>query len=92
LHLSSRAGSQNATEQTLAFIDVHAKQTSRHRATIAREISEAAKIGDDVLTKIVRSFDACLDGTPILIEGGSGGINHYYNGLGDPGIADSHAT
>ena len=47
------ARSQNATEQTLAFIDVHAKQTSRHRATIAREISEAAKIGDDVLKKII---------------------------------------
>jgi hypothetical protein len=54
------------------------------RAALAREISEAAKIGDDVLTK--RSgpiFDACLDGTPILIEGGSGGINHY------PAIAPS---
>jgi hypothetical protein len=38
---------------SLAFIDAHAKQTSRHRATIAREISEAAKIGDDVLKKIV---------------------------------------
>jgi hypothetical protein len=29
------AGSQNATEQTLAFIDVHAKQTSRHRGKAA---------------------------------------------------------
>jgi ParB family chromosome partitioning protein len=47
------AKSQNATEQTPAFIDAHAKQTGRHRATIAREISEAAKIGDDVLKKIV---------------------------------------
>jgi hypothetical protein len=74
LHLSSRAGSQIATEQTLAFIDVHAKQTSRHRATVAREISEAAKIGDDVLTRSSGPiFDACLNGTPILIEGGSGG-------------------
>jgi ParB family transcriptional regulator, chromosome partitioning protein len=45
--------SQNATERTPAFIDSHAKQTGRHRATIAREISEAAKIGDDVLKKIV---------------------------------------
>jgi ParB-like chromosome segregation protein Spo0J len=47
------AKSQNATKQTLAFIDVHAKQTDRHRATIAREISEAAKIGDEVMKKIV---------------------------------------
>jgi hypothetical protein len=47
------AKSQNATKQTLAFIDVHAKQTDRHRATIAREISEAEKIGDDVMRKIV---------------------------------------
>jgi hypothetical protein len=47
------AQSQNATEQTPAFIDAHAKQTGRHRATIAREISEAAKIGDDVMKKIV---------------------------------------
>jgi hypothetical protein len=47
------AQSQNATKQTPAFIDVHAKQTRRHRATIAREISEAAKIGDEVLKKIV---------------------------------------
>jgi hypothetical protein len=30
------AKSQNATEQTPAFIDAHAKQTGRHRATIAR--------------------------------------------------------
>jgi hypothetical protein len=47
------AKSQNATEQTPAFIDVHAKQTGRRRATIAREISEAAKIGDDVMKKVV---------------------------------------
>jgi hypothetical protein len=48
------AKSQNATsKQTLAFIDVHAKQIDRHRATIAREISEAEKIGDDVMRKIV---------------------------------------
>ncbi len=47
------AQSQNATKQTPAFIDAHAKQTGRHRATIAREISEAEKIGDDVLKKIV---------------------------------------
>ena len=47
------AKSQNATKQTPAFIDVHAKKTDRHRATIAREISEAEKIGDDVMRKIV---------------------------------------
>jgi ParB-like chromosome segregation protein Spo0J len=47
------AKSQNATEQTPAFIDAHAKQTGRHRATIAREISEAEKIGDDVMKRIV---------------------------------------
>jgi hypothetical protein len=47
------AQSQNATKQTPAFIDAHAKQTGRHRATIAREIGEAKKIGDDVLKKIV---------------------------------------
>jgi hypothetical protein len=47
------AKSQNATEQTPAFIDAHAKQTGRHRATIAREISEADKIGDDVMKRIV---------------------------------------
>jgi ParB-like chromosome segregation protein Spo0J len=47
------AKSQNATEQTPAFIDAHAKQTGRHRATIAREISEAEKIGDDRLKRIV---------------------------------------
>jgi hypothetical protein len=34
-------------------VDAHAKQTGRHRATIAREISEAEKIGDDVMKKIV---------------------------------------
>jgi hypothetical protein len=47
------AKSQNATKQTLAFIDVNAKQTERHRATIARETSEAEKIGDDLMKKIV---------------------------------------
>jgi hypothetical protein len=47
------AQSQNATKQTPAFIDAHAKQTGRHRATIAREMSEAEKIGDDVMKKIV---------------------------------------
>jgi hypothetical protein len=47
------AKSQNATKQTPAFIDAHAKQTGRHRATIAREISEAEKIGDTVMKKIV---------------------------------------
>ena len=47
------AKSQNATEQPPAFIDAHAKQTNRHRATIAREISEAEKIGDDVMKRIV---------------------------------------
>ena len=55
---AKRAKSQNATEQTPAFIDAHAKQTGRHRATIAREISEAEKIGDDVLKRIVgKSLD-----------------------------------
>jgi len=49
------AKSQNATEQTPAFIDAHAKQTGRHRATIARGISEAEKIGDDVMRKIIRT-------------------------------------
>jgi Resolvase, N terminal domain len=79
LHLSSRAGSQNATEQTLAFIDVHAKQTSRHRATIAREISEAAKIGDDVLTKIVRSHFRCMPRRyPDPDRGGFWRYCHYY--------------
>jgi hypothetical protein len=29
------AKSQNATKQTPAFIDAHAKQTGRHRGTIA---------------------------------------------------------
>jgi hypothetical protein len=47
------AKSQNATKQTPAFIDAHAKQTGRHRATIARGISEAEKIGDDVMKKII---------------------------------------
>jgi ParB family transcriptional regulator, chromosome partitioning protein len=47
------AKSQNATEQTPAFIDAHAKQTGRHRTTIARGISEAEKIGDDVMRKII---------------------------------------
>jgi hypothetical protein len=47
------AKSQNATEQTPAFIDAHAKQTGRHRATIARGISEAEKIGDDMMKKII---------------------------------------
>jgi hypothetical protein len=47
------AKSQNATKQAPAFIDGHAKQTGRHRATIAREISEAEKIGDTVMKKIV---------------------------------------
>jgi hypothetical protein len=47
------AKSQNATQQTPAFIDAHATQTGRHRATIAREISEAEKIGDAVMKKIV---------------------------------------
>ena len=47
------AKSQNATEQTAAFIDAHAKQTGRHRATIARGISEAEKIGDDVMRRII---------------------------------------
>jgi ParB family transcriptional regulator, chromosome partitioning protein len=50
---SKGAKSQNATERTPAFIDAHAKQTGRHRATIAREISEAAKIGDDMMKKII---------------------------------------
>jgi hypothetical protein len=49
------AKSQNATEQTPAFIDANAKQTGRHRATIARGISEAEKIGDDVMRKIIRT-------------------------------------
>jgi hypothetical protein len=47
------AKSQNATKQTPAFIDAHATQTGRHRATIAREISEAEKIGDAEMKKIV---------------------------------------
>jgi hypothetical protein len=47
------AKSQNATEQPPAFIDVQAKQTGRHRATIARELSEARKIGDAAMKKIV---------------------------------------
>ena len=47
------AKSQNATRQAPAFIDAHAKQTGQHRATIAREITEAEKIGDDVMKKIV---------------------------------------
>jgi ParB family chromosome partitioning protein len=46
------AKSQNATKQTPAFIDAHAKQTGRHRATIAREISEAETIGSAVIDKI----------------------------------------
>jgi hypothetical protein len=46
------AKSQNTTEQP-AFIDVQAKRTGRHRATIAREISEAEKIGDALMKKIV---------------------------------------
>jgi hypothetical protein len=40
-------------DETPAFIDAHAKQTGRHRATIARGISEAEKIGDDVMRKII---------------------------------------
>jgi ParB-like chromosome segregation protein Spo0J len=47
------ANSQNATEQPPAFIDAQAKRTGRHRATIAREISEAEKLGDAVMKKIV---------------------------------------
>jgi hypothetical protein len=47
------ANSQNATEQPAAFIDAQAKRTGRHRATIAREISEAEKIGDALMEKIV---------------------------------------
>jgi hypothetical protein len=47
------AQSQNATKQTPAFINAHAKQTGRHRATIAREIREAEKISDALMTKIV---------------------------------------
>jgi hypothetical protein len=47
------AKSQNATKQTPAFIDVHAKQAGRHRATIARGISEAEKIGDDMMKEII---------------------------------------
>jgi hypothetical protein len=52
------AKSQNANKQTPAFIDAHAKQTGQHRATIAREISEAEKIGDATMKKIV---DTSLD-------------------------------
>ena len=61
---------------------------SRHRATIAREISEAAKIGDDVLTKI-GTVEACIEnGT-----GGSGGINHYYiaEPIAPSGLRDDRA-
>jgi hypothetical protein len=47
------AKSQNATEQPPTFIDAHAKQTGRHRATVARELSEAEKIGDAAMKKIV---------------------------------------
>jgi hypothetical protein len=37
----------------MVFIDAHSKQTGRHLDTIACEISEAEKIGDDVMKKIV---------------------------------------
>ena len=54
--------------------------TGRHRATIAREISEAEKIGDDIMKKIVgTSLDRQSEITALAAmdehEGsGSGGL------------------